>query len=80
MLPRSTFVLGGAASGKSSWAEELLKNDARPMVYLATGHIFDDEVAANVEASAAALRDAGAIVESVAELLDKLKNEAKVLS
>jgi adenosylcobinamide kinase / adenosylcobinamide-phosphate guanylyltransferase len=49
MLPRSTFVLGGAASGKSSWAEELLKNDARPMVYLATGQIFDDEVAAKVE-------------------------------
>ncbi|MBM1634231.1 bifunctional adenosylcobinamide kinase/adenosylcobinamide-phosphate guanylyltransferase [Sulfitobacter mediterraneus] len=49
MLPRSTFVLGGAASGKSSWAEEFLEKDARPMVYLATGQIFDDEVAAKVK-------------------------------
>lgn len=49
MFPKSTFVLGGASSGKSLWAEELVKSYDLPMVYLATGQIFDDEVAARVE-------------------------------
>lgn len=49
MLPRSTFVLGGAASGKSIWAEGLVKSYSLPMVYLATGQIFDDEVEARVK-------------------------------
>lgn len=43
-LPRGTFVLGGAASGKSLWAENLtVSSDLRP-IYLATGRILDDEV------------------------------------
>lgn len=49
MLPKSTFVLGGAASGKSQWAEELANLYDSPMVYLATGQVFDDEGAARVE-------------------------------
>lgn len=49
MFPRSTFVLGGAASGKSQWAEALVKSFGLPMIYLATGQIFDDEVAAKVK-------------------------------
>ena len=49
MLPRSTFVLGGAASGKSVWAEALVESYNLPMVYLATGQIFDDEVAERVK-------------------------------
>ena len=47
-LTQSTLVLGGAASGKSAWAEAFLENDGRPMVYLATGRILDDEVAQKV--------------------------------
>jgi adenosylcobinamide kinase/adenosylcobinamide-phosphate guanylyltransferase len=49
MFPQSTFVLGGAASGKSQWAEEFVKSCGLPMVYLATGQVFDAEVAARVE-------------------------------
>ncbi len=48
ILTQSTLVLGGAASGKSAWAEAFLENDGRPMVYLATGRILDDEVAQKV--------------------------------
>lgn len=44
MLPKLTFVLGGAASGKSAWAEQLLKNSGLSMVYLATARAFDDEI------------------------------------
>ncbi len=42
-MPKLTFVLGGAASGKSLWAETyLLGSDLAP-VYLATSRAFDDE-------------------------------------
>ncbi len=48
MLPKRTFVLGGAASGKSVWAERLVESHDLPMVYIATGRIFDAEVAEKV--------------------------------
>lgn len=49
MLPRSMFVLGGAASGKSAWAEAFLESAEKPIIYLATGRIADEEVAARVK-------------------------------
>lgn len=49
MLPKRTFILGGAASGKSAWAEGFVESHGLPMTYLATGQIFDAEVAAKVE-------------------------------
>ena len=44
MLPKLTFVLGGAASGKSLWAENLLLSSRLAPVYLATARAFDDEI------------------------------------
>lgn len=44
MLPQRLFVLGGAASGKSEWAETVCKNSGLRSVYVATGRIFDQEV------------------------------------
>jgi len=44
MLPKLTFVLGGAASGKSLWAENLLLGSTLAPVYLATSRAFDDEI------------------------------------
>ena len=39
-----TLVSGGAASGKSEYAEELiLRSAARPLVYLATMEVWDEE-------------------------------------
>lgn len=43
MLPRLTLVLGGAASGKSAWAENLLLQSGLRPVYVATGQAFDAE-------------------------------------
>nr|WP_300012126.1 bifunctional adenosylcobinamide kinase/adenosylcobinamide-phosphate guanylyltransferase [uncultured Roseobacter sp.] len=49
MLPKLTFVLGGAASGKSLWAENLLLSSHLAPVYLATSRVFDDEIKMRVE-------------------------------
>lgn len=49
MLPKGTFVLGGAASGKSEWAEAFILSSGLNVVYLATGRAEDDETTAKVE-------------------------------
>ena len=43
-LPRLTLVLGGARSGKSRHAEELIAGAAPPWVYIATAEALDDEM------------------------------------
>ena len=44
-----TLVLGGAASGKSAYAESLVLKSALPRYYLATMQVWDAECAARVE-------------------------------
>lgn len=44
-----TLVLGGAASGKSEYAESLVLRSALPRYYLATMQVWDAECAARVE-------------------------------
>lgn len=44
MLPKGSFILGGAASGKSAWAENYILSSGLNPIYLATGRIEDDEV------------------------------------
>ena len=43
MLPKGTFILGGAASGKSEFAENHILSSGLECVYLATGQAFDEE-------------------------------------
>ncbi|SDG98067.1 bifunctional adenosylcobinamide kinase/adenosylcobinamide-phosphate guanylyltransferase [Sulfitobacter delicatus] len=58
MLPRNTFALGGAASGKSQWAEDVANSCGLRKTYLATGRIWDGEVQERVNIHRAR-RDAG---------------------
>lgn len=48
-MARIVFVLGGARSGKSEFAEKLLADlPSREKVYIATSRVWDEEVAARV--------------------------------
>lgn len=49
MLSRGSFVLGGAASGKSLWAERLIESFEKSKVYVATGQAFDPEMEQRVK-------------------------------
>ena len=44
VLPPLTLILGGARSGKSSYAEALLTALPKPWAYIATAEAFDDEM------------------------------------
>lgn len=49
LWPSRVCVLGGAASGKSEWAENAILSSGLRPVYIATGRVFDAEVKARVD-------------------------------
>ncbi|WP_099828077.1 bifunctional adenosylcobinamide kinase/adenosylcobinamide-phosphate guanylyltransferase [Oceaniglobus indicus] len=69
MLPNLSFVLGGAASGKSDFAETLL-NDQGPgrRIYAATAQAFDDEMRVKIAAHRAARGDGWLTIETPLDL------------
>lgn len=49
MTNNITLVLGGARSGKSSYAEKLARESGLPVTYIATAQVFDDEFKTRVQ-------------------------------
>ena len=52
-LHNLTFILGGASSGKSAYAEGLVISTGRPRTYIATAQAFDDEMRQKIAAHVA---------------------------
>ncbi|WP_207003156.1 bifunctional adenosylcobinamide kinase/adenosylcobinamide-phosphate guanylyltransferase [Trinickia mobilis] len=70
-----TFVLGGARSGKSAYAERLAASNARPVTYIATARIAadDDEFAQRVEQHRARRPEHWQLIEADADLAGALR-------
>jgi len=72
MLPALTLVLGGAASGKSVVAENLILNSGLHPVYIATSQIFDDEMQLKVAEHVARRAKNWRTIEAPVDLPDAL--------
>ncbi|MDT8327962.1 MAG: bifunctional adenosylcobinamide kinase/adenosylcobinamide-phosphate guanylyltransferase [Roseovarius sp.] len=71
-LPKLTLVLGGAASGKSVFAEGLVVQSGRARVYLATAQTFDDEMRDKVARHQAMRGDGWRSIEAPLDLVPAL--------
>ena len=71
-LPRLTFVLGGARSGKSRYAESLFTALPPPFIYVATAQPGDDEMAARIAEHRARRGPGWRTIEAPRELRDAL--------
>lgn len=77
-----TFVLGGANSGKSNFAETLCFQTQKPRVYIATAQAFDDEMRAKISAHQDQRGDGWTTIEApldVAVALDSCTKDQIVL-
>lgn len=77
MLPKLSFVVGGAASGKSAFAESLVVQTGAPRVYVATAEIYDDEMRAKVAAHLAMRGENWRTIEAPRELGPALASVGK---
>nr|WP_093424330.1 bifunctional adenosylcobinamide kinase/adenosylcobinamide-phosphate guanylyltransferase [Tranquillimonas alkanivorans] len=73
MLPKVTFVLGGASSGKSDFAEKCVGLADGKRVYLATAQAFDDEMEAKIAAHRTARGPHWRTVEAPLDLVTPLE-------
>ncbi len=67
-----TFILGGAASGKSAFAEQLAVSTGKSRVYLATSQVFDDEMRLKIRQHIAQRGSGWTTIEAPFDLLPEL--------
>lgn len=48
-MSKITLILGGARSGKSSYALKLAKESQKPVTFIATAQAFDDEMSTRIQ-------------------------------
>ncbi|MFC0244356.1 bifunctional adenosylcobinamide kinase/adenosylcobinamide-phosphate guanylyltransferase [Falsochrobactrum ovis] len=71
---RIIFVLGGARSGKSSYAEGLIEASGLKPIYLATGRAFDSEMEERIDIHRAGRSEHWRTIEEPLALIDALSN------
>jgi len=71
--PDLVFVLGGARSGKSAYAERLVTAHAPPWTYIATAEAFDDEMRERIDLHRMRRGDGWRTVEAPHALPDAIR-------
>ncbi|CAM3607362.1 Bifunctional adenosylcobalamin biosynthesis protein CobP [Vibrio aerogenes CECT 7868] len=71
------LVLGGARSGKSSYAESIAKASGKPVVYIATAEVRDEEMAQRVALHKAQRPAQWQVIEAPLALSQALKEHSK---
>lgn len=72
-----TFILGGARSGKSAYAERLAAESGLPVTYVATARIGDAEFEARIAHHRERRPDHWKLVEEPLDLADALRSAAR---
>ncbi|MDR6632867.1 adenosylcobinamide kinase/adenosylcobinamide-phosphate guanylyltransferase [Phyllobacterium sp. 1468] len=72
---RATFVLGGARSGKSAFAEGLIEASGMDAVYLATGRAWDVEMSERIAQHKQRRGGSWTTIEEPLDLVDVLQRE-----
>jgi len=76
-LAASTLIIGGARSGKSAYAEQLIESNATAGLYLATAEAWDDEMKERIDQHRARRGNFWATVEEPLDLAAALTAEAR---
>ena len=71
------LVLGGARSGKSNYAEQQAKDSAKPVVYIATSEVLDEEMAERIKKHQQQRPNHWLVVEEPYHLAAALKKYSK---
>ncbi len=81
-ISQFTFITGGARSGKSHFAELLAAHTNRPVIYIATAQIWDEEMALRVKKHQQQRPSTWRLIEeprNILETLLQLKDEDGVI-
>jgi adenosylcobinamide kinase/adenosylcobinamide-phosphate guanylyltransferase len=73
----TTLILGGARSGKSTWAEHLASQSGHPVLFVATATAGDDEMAERIARHRAQRPPEWRTIEESSGLLDAVQTAAR---
>lgn len=81
-MPKITFILGGARSGKSSYAQKLGEESGKSVTFLATAQAYDEEMSARIKKHQSDRPQHWQTLEiqtDVASHVDEIKSEIVIL-